>query len=208
MTSNINIFKVISNAINFLLGCIIRGVLIIVPFILTWYVISTVMGIFNKVIGMGMPMSGIAIIVFVIILVGYFAKSFVVRLLYDLVELVILRVPGIGVLYSSVKDFTFAFIDKKVKFDKPVLICINVAVGQKEDIKKIGFITNENLHNLGLEDHVSVFVPGGFSFSLSGEFLLVPRKNLIPLDEVDGTQMMTFVVSAGFVDNNRKKKDN
>ena len=203
-----SIFQFITKTINFIFGCIVRGVLIIVPFILTWYVISTLLGMFNKVIGMGMPMSGVVFIIFVITLVGYFAKSFVVRLLYDIVELVILHVPGLSFLYSSVKDFTFAFIDKRVKFDKPVLICINVAIGQNEDIKKIGFITNEDLSSLGLDDHVSVFVPESFSFSLSGEFLLIPRKNLIKVENVDGVKMIRFVVSAGFVDNNSRQKEN
>ena len=199
-------FTFVANFLNFLLTCLVRGVMIIVPFILTWYVISTLLGVFNNVIGLGMHMSGIIFILFTIMLAGYFARSFVVNLLYNFAEVFIMRVPFLNFLYSSVKDFTFAFIDKKVKFDKPVLICVNVSVDQKEDIKKIGFITNENINDLGLKDHVAVFVPESFSFSLSGDFLLIPRKNLIPIEKVDGAQVIRFVITAGFINNRKSKK--
>ena len=36
-----------------------------------------------------------------------------------------LRIPGVSFIYSSFKDLTDAFIDKKINFDKPVLINVN-----------------------------------------------------------------------------------
>ena len=200
-----NIFTFFKNCIGFLLSCLIRGVLIIVPFILTFYVVSKLIKWGNTVLGLGMPVSGVVIILLFILFCGYFAKSFIIKFFYDVIEFAVGKIPGISFVYSSVKDFTFAFIDKKVKFDQPVLICINVVAGEKNDIKKIGFITNENLEALGLSEHAAVFVPQSFSFSLSGEFLLIPKKNLIPIKDVDGANIMRFIVAAGFIDSEKKK---
>jgi uncharacterized membrane protein len=196
-----SIIGFISNLISLFFSYFVNGILIIVPFILTFYVISKFLKWFNSVIGLGMPLGGIIFILFFILFCGYFAKSFVINFFYDIVEFAVMKIPGISFLYSSVKDFTFAFIDKKVKFDKPVLICINVVAGEKRDIKKIGFITNENLENLNLKDHVAVFVPQSFSFSLSGEFLVLPKKNVIELKGMDGANIMRFIVTGGFIDN-------
>ena len=60
-------------------------------------------------------------------------------------ELIILRIPGINFIYTSFKDLTSAFVDRKIKFDKPVLIGINAGDDNSNYIKKIGFITNEDL---------------------------------------------------------------
>ena len=199
-----SIIGFISDLISLFFSYFIKGILIIVTFILTFYVVSKFVKWFNSVLGLGMPLGGIIFILFFILFCGYFAKSFVINFFYDIIEFAVMRIPGISFLYSSVKDFTFAFIDKKVKFDKPVLICINVVAGEKRDIKKIGFITNENLENLNLKDHVAVFVPQSFSFSLSGEFLLLPRKNVIELKDIDGANIMRFIVTGGFIDNERK----
>ena len=200
-----NIFTFLKNCLGFFISCLIRGVLIIVPFILTFYVVLKLIKWGNTVLGLGMPISGVIIIIMFILFCGYFAKSFIINFFYDVLEFAVGKIPGINFLYSSVKDFTFAFIDKKVKFDQPVLICINVNVEQKNDIKKIGFITNENLDSIGLKDHVAVFVPQSFSFSLSGEFLLIPKKNLIVIKDIDGANIMRFVVTAGFIYNEKKK---
>lgn len=192
----------ISNLISLFFLYFVNGILIIVPFILTFYVISKFLKWFNSVIGLGMPLGGIIFILFFILFCGYFAKSFVINFFYNIIEFAVMKIPGISFLYSSVKDFTFAFIDKKVKFDKPVLICINVVAGKKKDIKKIGFITNENLENFNLKGHVAVFVPQSLSvFNLSGETLLLPSENVIELKDMDGANIMRFIVTGGFIDN-------
>ena len=118
-------------------------------------------------------------------------------------EIIVLRIPGINFIYTSFTDLTSAFVDKKVKFDKPVLVYINAAVG-KYDIKRIGFITNENLSDICEEDEVAVFLPGSFSLVLSGEIYLVPKKNLKELNSKDSKDLLKFVVSGGFIDINTK----
>ena len=62
-----NIFTFFKNCIGFLLSCLIRGVLIIVPFILTFYVVSKLIKWGNSVLGLGMPVSGVVIILLFIL---------------------------------------------------------------------------------------------------------------------------------------------
>lgn len=124
--------------------------------------------------------------------------------MYKIVEFFISRIPFISWIYSSVKDVTIGVVDKRVKFDKPVLVYINVLSKTSEDIKKIGFITNESAKGFDLLDEVVVFVPQPFGFS--GELLLVPRKNLSLINNYEGIDVYRFIATAGFFD--IKKKEN
>ena len=110
-----------------------------------------------------------------------------------------MRIPGVNFVYTSFKDLTSAFVEKKIKFDKPVLISVNVSVGEK-DIKRIGFITNENVGEICDNGEVAVFVPTSFSLLASGETYLVPRKNLKELDGKKAKALLKFIVSGGFID--------
>lgn len=193
------IFGTVNRCIEFILACFIRGVLLFAPFLLTFYIISWILNVSKEIIGLGLSNYVIVGIVISIILCGYFTKNIIIRFFYNLMEIIILRIPGINFIYSSFKDLTSAFVDKKIKFDRPVLVYINVAVGEK-DIKRIGFITNENLDKICDNDEVAVFIPGSFSLLVSGEIYLVPKKNLKELDSKESKELLKFVVSGGFID--------
>lgn len=185
--------------IEFILTCFIRGVLLFAPFLLTFYIISWVFNISKEVIGLGLSNYVIIIVIFLIIFCGYFTKNIIIRFFYNLVEIIVLRIPGVNFVYTSFKDLTSAFVEKKIKFDKPVLISVNVSVGEK-DIKRIGFITNENVGEICDNGEVAVFVPTSFSLLASGETYLVPRKNLKELDGKKAKALLKFIVSGGFID--------
>lgn len=185
--------------IEFILTCFIRGVLLFAPFLLTFYIISWVFNISKEVIGLGLSNYVIIIVIFLIIFCGYFTKNIIIRFFYNIVEIIVLRIPGVNFVYTSFKDLTSAFVEKKIKFDKPVLISVNVSVGEK-DIKRIGFITNENVGEICDNGEVAVFVPTSFSLLASGETYLVPRKNLKELDGKKSKSLLKFIVSGGFID--------
>ena len=75
-------------------------------------------------------------------------------------------------------------------FDKPVI----ATIGAGGSVKIVGFITRESLDNLGLEDHVAVYMPQSYNFA--GNVLLLPKDAVTPLD-IDSSQAMAFVVSGG-----------
>ena len=65
------------------------------------------------------------------------------------------------------------------------------------NIQEIGFVTDEDLKDLGISDKVAVYLP--FSYSLSGKLIIVPRSSTTPLT-ADAAETMKFVVSAGVTD--------
>ena len=157
----------------------------------------------KDILGLGLSNFWILIIVLSIILCGYFTKNIIIKSLYNILEIVILRIPGINFVYSSFKDLTSAFIDKKVSFNKPVLVCIN-ATTPNIDIKKIGFITNENMDSICENDEVAVFIPQSFSIMVTGEVILVPKNKLKKIDEKYAKTLLKFIISGGFIDINQE----
>ena len=100
------------------------------------------------------------------------------------------KVPLVKMLYSAIKDLVEAFAGEKKKFDKPVL----VTLGTSSYAKIVGFMTRENLDNLGLEDHVAVYLPQSYNFA--GNVLIFPKEAVKPLD-IESSELMTFIVSGG-----------
>ena len=93
-------------------------------------------------------------------------------------------------LYGTIRDLVEAFAGEKKKFDKPVL----VTLGAGCDAKVVGFMTRENLENLGLKDHVAVYLPQSYNFA--GNVLLFPKDAVEPLD-INSSEAMTLIVSGG-----------
>jgi uncharacterized membrane protein len=60
-----------------------------------------------------------------------------------------------------VKDLLDAFVGEKKKFNKPVLVEIN----KENQLYQIGFITQADLKDLGLQDMVSVYLPHSYAVS-------------------------------------------
>src|SRR5258708_32723648 len=151
----------------------LQGLIILAPISIT---IWTVVGVFNwidsilpnlvyslvpKWIGtdqFGIPrrIPGLGFVVFIgiALFVGYISPSFIVSRLVDLADKLLEKTPGIKLIYTTIKDFFEAFAGNKRKFDKAVLVSI-VA----EDVWQVGFITQEELHEFGLQEYVEVSLP-------------------------------------------------
>ena len=187
--------------VNNLFSYFVRGVLTIVPFALTWYILTAAIGWVDNFIDINIPGLGAIISIGVVIFFGYIGGSFFVKSIFSTIEEAILKIPGISLLYSSIKEFISGILDKKMNFDRPVLITTN----NDNDARKIGFITNDDLHNFGLDDMVAVYVPTCYSFA--GELFVIPRKNVIPIDCSSGAMMMKFVVSGGVIESKADLKN-
>jgi uncharacterized membrane protein len=96
----------------------------------------------------------------------------------------------IKLIYSSIKDLIGAFVGDKRKFNKPVLVTIN----KENNLHQIGFVTQEDLADLGLDDMVAVYFPHSYAFS--GNHFLVSRSSVKPLN-ISGPAAMKFIVSGG-----------
>jgi uncharacterized membrane protein len=136
------------------------------------------------------PGLGFIVVVLLILLVGYISSSFVVKSLFDLFGRAMEKAPGIKIIYSTVKDFFEAFAGDKKKFNKPVLV--NVTEG---DAWQIGFITQQQAGEFGMQDHMAVYIP--FSYSIAGQLFFVPPHKVKMIDNVSSTDAMKFVISGG-----------
>lgn len=141
-----------------------------------------------------LPGLGFLVVVSLVLMVGWLSSLFVVGRLVAVFDTVLERTPGIKFIYSSVKDFLEAFAGNKKKFDKPVLVNVDGA-----DVWRIGFITQPSSQNLGLETHLTVYVP--HSYAISGITYLVPREKIRSLPpHIHPAEAMKYAVSGGVTD--------
>ncbi len=177
--------------VNTLFKYFIRGVLLIVPFALTGYIISIAINWMDRIIRINIPGLGMIITIVAITLFGYLGSSLLVLSIFDAIEKFIIKVPLISLIYTSLKELIAAFVGNKKKFDKPVLVTVNL----ERMIQKIGFITQPDLESLNLPGNVAVYVPQCYSFS--GELYIVPKEIVKPLPGLSGTEVMKFIISGG-----------
>jgi uncharacterized membrane protein len=186
----------------------LRGLLIFVPLGLTIFIIAYVFKSLDTPFSKLLPfiqhtglrlLVGLLLTIGGIFLIGLFASNFVGKKLFGLVDKLFANVPLVKMLYGAIRDLVEAFAGEKKKFDKPVL----VTLGPGCDAKVVGFMTRESLENLGLEDHVAVYLPQSYNFA--GNVLLFPKEAVKPLD-IESSEAMTFIVSGGVAGEKSKSK--
>src|SRR5690606_10035084 len=112
------------------------------------------------------PGLGILTVVIALILVGLIFTTVVTEPISNWINNLLNRIPLFNTLYSSIKDFTEAFMGDSKKFNEPVLVLIN-----ETGLKKIGFLTQKDLSAIGLEDDVIVYFP--YAYSVAGQIAVV-----------------------------------
>jgi len=182
--------KLDKQLLNNLLAYFIRGLLLVVPFALTGYIISLALNWIDGIIKLNIPGLGMVILLVAITFFGYMGSTLLVRSVFDLIEKLIIRIPLISIIYTSLKELIAAFVGNKKKFDKPVLVMLN----KQERIQKLGFITQQELKSLHLPGSVAVYLPHSYNFS--GDLYILPKDAITPLD-ISGTEIMKFIVSGG-----------
>lgn len=165
-----------------------RGILLIAPLGATFYLISRILKKIDTLASFGIPGLGMFIIISSITLLGYIGSTLLIQTVFNFTESFIKKIPFISVLYSSLKDFTSAFVSSKGKFDKPVLVMMDKA----EKIYRIGFITKGSLENFSLPNHLAVYLPN--SYDLAGILICVPHDLVQPLD-LPSADIMKFIFS-------------
>ncbi|MEM9674976.1 MAG: DUF502 domain-containing protein [Bacteroidota bacterium] len=167
-----------------------RGLLFVVPVALTIYLIVVSIRWLDSLIGISIPGLGLLTILASITLIGYLASTLLAAPLFRLLEEVLTKLPLVNIIYSSLKDLISAFVGDKKKFDRPVL----VALSEELTIQKPGFITQNDLSQLGLIDQVAVYLPHSYNFS--GNLFIVPTQYVTPIS-ASSTEIMKFIVSGG-----------
>jgi uncharacterized membrane protein len=139
------------------------------------------------------PGLGFLVMIIIVFLVGYISSSFIISKLVELFDNILEKTPGVKIIYSTVKDFLEAFAGNKKKFDKPVLVSI-----ESPDVWRIGFITQSDVSEFGLHEHVAVYIPHSYAFA--GVTFLVKHDRIRKVERVSSANAMKFVVSGGVTD--------
>ena len=174
------------------MGYFFRGLLLVVPFALTIYIISLALNWLDGLIRLKIPGLGMLIVVVVITFFGYLGSTLLVRPLFDLAEGFVNKLPLVRLIYSSLKELLSAFVGKQKKFDKPVLVVIN----REARLHKLGFVTQNTLKELNLPGSIAVYVPHSYNFS--GDMFIMPKEDVKPL-ELPSAEIMKFIISGGVV---------
>jgi uncharacterized membrane protein len=166
------------------------GTLFIVPLSATAYFIFVSFQWLDNRLNLPYPGLGFLIIIGVITLIGYLSTNYVFKTIGQWFDRGMNRIPLVKLIYSTVKDLLGAFVGDKKKFNKPVLVRIN----KDNNLFQIGFVTQADLSDLGLNDMVVVYFPHSYAFS--GYHYFVAKDNVKPLN-IPGPAAMKFIVSGG-----------
>ena len=167
-----------------------NGTLFIVPLIATIYTFVFSFQWLDSRLSLPYPGVGFIIIISVITLFGYFTSNFAFNTIESWFDGFISRIPLVKLIYTSVKDLIEAFVGEKKKFNKPVLVTLD----KVNHLHRIGFITQQDLSELGLSDMVVVYFPQSYAFA--GDHFVVPKEHVKPLN-ISGATAMKFIVSGG-----------
>ncbi len=183
----------------------LRGVVVIIPLVLTYWVFSGLLnaidGVFSPALeqwlGREVPGLGFLTMVVLIFLVGLLTRNLIGRLLFAGFENVLKSIPFVRSVYSAVRDLVSAFVfgDKSKTFREVVLVEY-----PRPGLYCIGFVTNRMTYRQpggGATDFVSVYFPNPPN-PTSGFLIFVPREQAVTL-AVTVEEGLKLVLSGGIV---------
>ncbi|MEY3436179.1 MAG: hypothetical protein RL335_635 [Bacteroidota bacterium] len=196
-------------SLRILLQYFFQGLIILAPIAITvWAVVSLfqfIDGILPNLIGTLFPSlvtdqsTGISrqypglgfILVFILVVaVGYISSLFLFSRVVNYLDELLHKMPGISLVYTTIKDFIEAFAGNKKKFNQPVIVSL-----EAPDVWQMGFITQEDLTDLGLEEHVAVYIPHSYAFS--GRLYFVKKERVKKVKDMTPAEAMKFAISGG-----------
>ena len=182
-----------------LVNYFLQGLLYIAPLGITAYIIYAIFNFTDNILqeliityfDVKVPGLGVLSLIIILIIVGFLGRTFIADPIKAVFTQLIERVPLLKFVYKAFNDLFSAFVGKEKKFSKPVLVKVNL----NSDLEKLGFITEENLELLNMKDKVAVYFPHSYNFS--GELFFVPKENITPVENINSSDVMKFIVSAG-----------
>lgn len=187
----------------------LQGLLLLAPVVLTiWsifylfnYLDTGINSLFERLFHFTFPGLGVLAMFALITLTGVIGSQVFAQPLLDIMDRVLERTPLVKDIYSSLRDFVSAFLSNKKKFTKPVLIEFMKGSG----VYRMGFITQEDLSEIHINDKVAVYIPHSYNFS--GNMYIVNKELVTPLKGLKSGDAMKFIVSGGITDIDDEQPD-
>ncbi|MCX6221816.1 MAG: DUF502 domain-containing protein [Bacteroidia bacterium] len=176
----------------------LQGLLLISPLAATVYIVfflfqftdGLLSTYLEKYFQLRIPGLGILIIVFLLIFLGIIGETIFAKPVKLLINRILNRTPILRLIYTSFKDLFSAFVGKEKKFHRPVVVLVD----EKNDIWRMGFLTNDKMGEMGLDGKVAVYFP--LSYNISGILYIVPANRIKPLN-ISPAEAMKFILSGG-----------
>lgn len=181
------------------------GLIFIFPLFATFYVVvflvnwvdNTLYSILFGWLPFDLPGLGIITAFFIIVILGFIVTRAFTNPVINYFERLVEKTPFVKIIYTSFKDLTESLLGNKKRFNQPARVKLT------EGVERIGFITEENLSNFGIEDRVAVYFPHSYNFS--GNLFLVDPVMVTPLN-IDPADALKFAISAGVTQISKVKK--
>lgn len=172
-----------------------QGAVLLAPIVLTlWIVWKVVFGIDSLIPSISQKAPGV-IFVFVILGTAFIGRLghrfFLGKIVMQSIDYLFRNTPGVKFIYTSLRDVVESFVGDKNKFNHPVL----VKTQTQPELWRVGFLTQQSLGTLGLEDMVAVYLP--HSYAVSGWVIFTKRENIKEVPHLSAADAMKFAVSGG-----------
>lgn len=155
----------------------------------SWLNINNILGVDPKTgANRNIPGLGLGLVLTIILIAGIFVTNFVTEPMYGWFKRIMNRLPLLNFIFSSIKDLTEAFVGDEKKFNHPVLVEV------EGGMKRIGFLTQNDLTKLDLPGDAIVYFP--FSYSFAGQVYVVSKDKIKSLN-ISAADAMKLVVSGG-----------
>ena len=175
---------------NELIRNFFEGLFVLVPVLVTVYVVFFVFRAVDGMLNIPIPGVGFALTMVLLVIAGRLASNVFFRGAFGSLEKVLTKTPFIKLVYTSIKDLIEAFMGEKKRFNQPVLVSL-LPGGHA---KAIGFVTRKSLEMFNMADHVAVYFPQSYNFA--GNLLVFPQDQVTALN-AESSEVMAFVVSGG-----------
>ncbi len=184
---------------------LITGVLVLVPFVVTIYIMyfffqitDGLLGVaVSRAIGYRIPGMGLILTALICVSVGMIAQNYFGRRIIASVDNSLEQIPGVRSLYNGVKQVADVIVrNTRSEFKRVVMLEY-----PKEDSWVLGFVTGDFILPAGSDrlddDMVSIFVPTTPN-PTSGFLLIISKKKIIDT-HMDIEDAMKVVISGGLV---------
>jgi len=183
-----------------LVGYLFQGFIYVAPLGVTAYVLYQVFAMVDAPVrrieevffGTHIPGLGVLTLLALLTLLGWLGSTIIARPFKSFTRKILDRAPLIGMIEGAVRDLLAALFAKERRFSHPVV----VQMSGVSDLEKLGFITQEDLTELGLREKVAVYFPHSYNFS--GELYIVPRER-VRVVHISAQAAMKFIVSGGMI---------
>lgn len=174
-----------------LLSYFLKGLILLAPIGLTIFIVWKVFQLIKAILPTDFALISALVLIVITTLLGFLATAYIQDPLTRMLERTIERIPLVKFIYTSIRDLLSAFVGKEKRFTKPVLVKLN----KENELYKLGFVTQENLADLGISSGKSaVYLPHSYNFS--GNLFIVGNDMITPI-EAPSDEMMKFIVSGG-----------